>query len=275
MNFIDFSSKYKPEIEKQLSLIFAEYDDGIFSMMKYGLLSKGKRIRPLLTLLSFWQSGKKIDDELIKASLIAEIIHSYSLIHDDLPEMDNDSTRRGEETVWKKFGSGNAVLAGDGLLTFAFNFLSELNIPDETKIKLVYSLSLAAGPSNMIRGQQYDLFSAEKIKNIDDLEFMYLMKTGALMTYSTTAGGILSGADEETIRAFNVFGANFGIAFQLRDDLDDAKQISDQDKNTSLKFKSSTEVEELILDHKKMAMSAIDSIENADNKVWSDVLDLI
>ncbi|MDR0899510.1 MAG: polyprenyl synthetase family protein [Lactobacillaceae bacterium] len=275
MNFKDFAQTYKPQINAALEKSLEEYEDDIFLMMKYSLLSPGKRIRPLLTLLSYQEFSKnKINQDIIDASIPVEYIHSYSLVHDDLPEMDGDELRRGQETSWKKFGPGNAVLVGDGLQTFAFKIIANLNVPDIYKVKLVYNLAQASGPENMIRGQQYDLFSTDKINNIDDLEFMFLMKTGALMMYSATAGVVLAGGNQEQLRAMNVFGGNFGIAFQLRDDLDDATQTSDQPKNTSLKFKTSDGIENLIQEHKKIALDAITDLVS-DVKPWNDLLELI
>ncbi|WP_177159903.1 polyprenyl synthetase family protein, partial [Oenococcus oeni] len=101
--------------------------------------------------------------------------------------------------------------------------ISNLSLPESIRLRLIYNLALAAGPDNMVRGQQYDLFSQDKVESIDDLEFIHLMKTGALMTYAATAGGILAGLSDDKLRALNIYGANLGIAFQIKDDLRDIK----------------------------------------------------
>jgi geranylgeranyl diphosphate synthase type II len=275
MRFNDFSKQYQPKINSELQKIFDSSQDKIFEFMNYALLSEGKRLRPLITLLAIKTLGKQISDLEIKASVPVELIHSYSLIHDDLPEMDNDELRRNEPTTWKKYGVGNAVLAGDGLLTYAFKLLAGIELPDPIKIKLIYSLSLAAGPENMVRGQQYDLFSEKNVENVDDLAFVHLMKTGALFAYAATAGGNLAGASDDAIRNLNIFGLNFGIAFQFADDLNDFQKDQTLEKHTILNFMNIEEAQKTIDEYKQLAKAAIENISDIATQPWFDLLELI
>ncbi len=275
MKFKDFSNRYLPEINNDLSNYFADRDDDIFRMITYALNSTGKRLRPLLTLATFAAAGNVINDSTIEAATAVEFVHAYSLVHDDLPEMDDDTKRRNQSSTWKKFGVGNAVLVGDGLLTEAFKKISNLSLPESIRLRLIYNLALAAGPDNMVRGQQYDLFSQDKVESIDDLEFIHLMKTGALMTYAATAGGILAGLSDDKLRALNIYGANLGIAFQIKDDLRDIKQDEEENKKSFPRLigvqKSQTGLEE----HLKISANAIKEIPDFQNTVLLDLLDRI
>ncbi|MCV3296052.1 MAG: polyprenyl synthetase family protein [Oenococcus sp.] len=273
MKFEVFSDRYLPKINQELKAYFSDRDDDIFDMISYALNSAGKRLRPLITLAVYAAAGKVIDDTAIKAATAVEFVHAYSLVHDDLPEMDNDSKRRGQDSVWKTYGVGNAVLVGDGLLTEAFKKLADLPIPDSLRLRLIYSLALAAGPDNMVRGQQYDLFSKEKVQSVEDLEFVHLMKTGSLMTYAATAGGILAGLPENALRYLNVYGANLGIAFQIKDDLKDIEQDKAEHKNSFPKLAGVDGSQAELAEHVKAAREAIEKIPNFQHSVLTDLLD--
>lgn len=275
MNFDQFSKEYLPKINKHLNDYFAGQDDDIFRIMNYSLNSTGKRLRPLLTLAVLSSAFKTIDKPQIEAAAAVEFVHAYSLVHDDLPEMDNDDRRRGQASVWKRFGVGNAVLAGDGLLTEAFKKLSDLLLPEDMKIKLIYNLSLAAGPFNMVRGQQLDLFSRQKIESVKDLELVHLMKTGALMTYAATAGGILADLSVDKIRQLNIFGANLGIAFQIRDDLDDIQQDKRERKESFPIMIGIDDSKKELEEHKKIAIDALNKIDDFQKKILLDLVEKI
>ncbi|MFT8324976.1 polyprenyl synthetase family protein [Oenococcus sicerae] len=275
MKFKEFSQRYLPQINHNLAEYFADRDDDIFKIMVYSLNSAGKRLRPLLTLASFASSGKVIDSSIIDAATAVEFVHAYSLVHDDLPEMDDDEKRRGQASTWKEFGVGNAVLAGDGLLTEAFKKLSDLQLPEAVRLKLIYSLALAAGPDNMIRGQQYDLFSQEKVESVEDLEFVHLMKTGALMTYAATAGGVLAGLSNEKIRALNVYGANLGIAFQIKDDLTDITQDEKEHKKSFPSLVGTKKSQENLNEHLKLAADALKQVPDFQSSLLLDLLDQV
>ncbi len=226
MNFNQFRKKYVPQINNCLNNYFSVKSDDIFKIMKYALTSNGKRIRPLISLATYYSAGKNISNEIISIVSIVEFVHAYSLVHDDLPEMDNDSKRRNKDSVWKKYGVGNAVLGGDGLLTEAFKKITDAHIPEKIKLKLIHNLAKAAGPENMVRGQQFDLFGKTKIKSVENLKLVHLMKTGALISYSAVTGGILASLSFDALDELSKFGNNLGIAFQIKDDLNDI----DQDK---------------------------------------------
>ncbi|MDN6967576.1 polyprenyl synthetase family protein [Oenococcus sp. UCMA 17063] len=275
MKFKDFSNRYLPKINNDLSNYFVDRDDDIFKMITYALDSTGKRLRPLLTLAAFAASGNVINDNTIKAATAVEFVHAYSLVHDDLPEMDDDAKRRNQPSTWKEFGVGNAVLVGDGLLTEAFKKISNLSLPESIRLRLIYNLALAAGPDNMVRGQQYDLFSQDKVESIDDLEFIHLMKTGALMTYAATAGGILAGLSDDKLRALNIYGANLGIAFQIKDDLRDIKQDEEENKKSFPRLIGVDKSQLELKKHLEISANAIKEIPDFQNTVLLDLLDKI
>ena len=190
----------------------------LYEAMNYSLLQGGKRIRPILTKAVL--EAMKVDASLYKEFLCAlECIHTYSLIHDDLPEMDNDELRRGKPTNHKKFGQAIAVLAGDGLLTTSFEWLSLTDIDNDKKIKLISQLALAAGPQGMVSGQTDDILGESKKYNLEELKHLHAGKTGALLRYACVAGGILSDASDNQLELLRKYGENFGLAFQIYDDL--------------------------------------------------------
>jgi farnesyl diphosphate synthase len=209
------------------ALLSSETRDGeiarparLLAAMRHGVLNGGKRLRPALVLESAALFGGDADAALrVAASL--ECVHCYSLIHDDLPAMDNDDFRRGQPTVHKAFDEAGAILAGDSLLTFAFEVVAapETPLPAEGKVRLTLALARAAGLGGMAGGQALDL-EAEK-RRLDETETMTMqsMKTGALIRYACEAGAILAEASEEDRRRMVRFGEIIGLAFQLRDDL--------------------------------------------------------
>lgn len=184
--------------------------------MFYSLLSDGKRFRPVLSMLTAKAFNKPYSLVLPLAAAV-ELIHTYSLIHDDLPLMDNDDTRRGRPTNHKVYGDAMALLAGDGLLTAAFSVLAQSASPHA--ITAVQLLSEAAGPRGMVGGQVLDI----ETKNPDAtlLEEIHKRKTGALIQVSVEAAAVLCGATPEQQKSLAEYGANLGMAFQLADDLQD------------------------------------------------------
>lgn len=184
--------------------------------MFYSLLSDGKRFRPLLSLLTARAFGKTMESVLPLAAAV-ELIHTYSLIHDDLPLMDNDDMRRGRPTNHKVYGEAMALLAGDGLLTAAFSVLAQSSSPNA--IQAVHLLSEAAGPRGMVGGQVLDIDS--KTPDLELLEEIHKCKTGALIRVSVEAAAVLCGATPEQQSALAEYGANLGLAFQLADDIQD------------------------------------------------------
>ncbi len=195
----------------------------VYEAMRYSLMAGGKRLRPMLTIAVCDMLGGNLEDALIFGTAI-ECIHTYSLIHDDLPCMDNDDLRRGMPTCHKAFGETTALLAGDGLLTLAFERMADFgkyqSISFETAVKVIAEVAKCAGGQGMIGGQVVDLKneSAENVTE-DELSYMHGCKTGALIRGAALAGAIVAGADGGQIRCITEFADKLGLAFQIRDDI--------------------------------------------------------
>lgn len=192
----------------------------LFAAMRHGVLNGGKRMRPVLVIESAALFGGDRAAALRVAAAL-ECIHCYSLIHDDLPAMDNDDFRRGQPTVHKAFDDAAAILAGDGLLTYAFDILGapETDLPAKRKLELTLHLARAAGPGGMAGGQALDLEAEKGGLGEAETTVMQSMKTGALIRFAAEAGAIIAGADSEERGRMVRFGEIVGLAFQLRDDL--------------------------------------------------------
>ena len=212
----------KQSIEQWLSTVLhspiPEYKR-LYEAMNYSLLQGGKRIRPILTKAVL--DAMKVDVSLYKEFLCAlECIHTYSLIHDDLPAMDNDDYRRGNLTNHKVYGDGMAILAGDGLLTYAFQLCSENTTASaEQKIKAIQCLATAAGPEGMVGGQAFDLLSEGKHIPLEELKILHSGKTGALFNAAIELGLILSNADQAKYAAYMTYANCLGLLFQITDDI--------------------------------------------------------
>ncbi|WP_367333761.1 polyprenyl synthetase family protein [Limosilactobacillus sp.] len=189
--------------------------------MNYSVMAGGKRLRPTLTLATVEMLGGQVTPAVMRAATALELLHTYSLIHDDLPAMDNDNLRRGKPTNHCKFGAGIATLAGDGLLTLAFQWITENDLPAKTRARLALTLAKAAGPAGMVAGQARDIEGEHEHLNLDQLRYLHREKTGALLHYAVVAGGIITDQDEEILRALADFGNHYGLAFQIYDDLMD------------------------------------------------------
>jgi len=192
---------------------------GLHKAMRYSVLAGGKRLRPVLCLASAEAAGGN-DKPAMPAALAIEILHTYTLIHDDLPCMDNDDLRRGKPTCHVAFGEANAVLAGDALLTLAFEWLAAATPPAPyAPNSLILELARAAGSLGVIGGQVADLASEEKTPDADMVEFIHVHKTGALIKAAVRIGGICAGAGEADLNALSVYGEKAGLAFQIADDI--------------------------------------------------------
>ena len=217
-----FLETSKQSIEQWLSTVLhspiPEYKR-LYEAMNYSLLQGGKRIRPILTKAVL--DAMKVDASLYKEFLCAlECIHTYSLIHDDLPAMDNDDYRRGNLTNHKVYGDGMAILAGDGLLTYAFQLCSENTTASaEQKIKAIQCLATAAGPEGMVGGQAFDLLSEGKHIPLEELKVLHSGKTGALFNAAIELGLILSNADQAKYAAYMTYANCLGLLFQITDDI--------------------------------------------------------
>lgn len=194
----------------------------IFRSMRYSLFAGGKRLRPILCMAAAETVGGDIETVFPVACAI-EMIHTYSLIHDDLPSMDNDDFRRGVPTNHKVFGEGIAVLAGDALLTEAFHLMSNREIiakvAPEALLQTIGEISHAAGFYGMIGGQVVDLESEGKDTDLETLDYIHRHKTEALLTVSIRSGAILAGASDDDLAALSEYGKGIGLAFQITDDI--------------------------------------------------------
>ncbi|MCE5193900.1 MAG: polyprenyl synthetase family protein [Nitrospiraceae bacterium] len=191
----------------------------------YSLSAGGKRIRPILCIASYEACGGNTEGIIPYASSL-EFIHTYSLIHDDLPAMDNDDLRRGKPTNHKVFGEGMAILAGDGLLTEAFYLLSKNKSPKITEsalLKVIEEISKASGVLGMVGGQAQDLLSENSEPDEETLLFMHNRKTAALIIASVRTGGILAGCKDDMLKKLSEYAENIGLAFQVVDDILDVE----------------------------------------------------
>ena len=194
-------------------------EDLLSKSMHYSLVGGGKRIRPVLAMAAAECVGGN-PQEILPAAVAIEFIHTYSLIHDDLPSMDNDDYRRGKLSNHKVFGEGYAVLAGDALLTYAFEILSsELQFPAERQLRVLNEVALAAGKIGMVGGQVADLEGEGRTLSLADIENIHKTKTGALLVVSARLGAILSGGNEEQVSALTRYARALGLAFQIKDDI--------------------------------------------------------
>lgn len=192
----------------------------IHSAIRWSLFAGGKRLRPALVLASGRAFGSG-DETLIDAACAFEMVHTYSLIHDDLPSMDDDDLRRGLPTCHVQFGEATAILAGDALQTLAFQILAESDALEPTlRIKLLGELARAAGtPGGMIAGQVFDLDAESRQVSVEELDRIHQHKTGALIVAATRCGAIIAGASPEELAALTRFSSQLGLLFQITDDL--------------------------------------------------------
>lgn len=233
MNIKEYFSRCGAIVEKWLDERIESYS--VFSSrltesMRYSLFAGGKRLRPALMFASFGIFSQR-DETVIPYAASIEALHTYSLIHDDLPAMDDDDLRRGRPTNHKVFGEAEAILAGDALLTKAFEFASDRSntpgVTDSIRVNAVYALSLAAGDKGMVAGQFADIEAESKSACAEMVDFIHLNKTAALIRYSVSMGAILAGRDYEDFIRLDSFGKNLGIAFQIIDDILDITSDTD------------------------------------------------
>lgn len=214
----------KEAIDRKLESILPRGDSLLYQAMRYSVLGGGKRFRPLLLLSSGEEFGVRAEDALPFACAV-ELIHNYSLVHDDLPSMDDDDFRRGEPSCHKAFGEDIALLTGDALLTLAFEVMASALLErdsDTQKEQAIVELSRHAGTEGMIGGQLLDITLSPETISKELFHELIQKKTAALITASVRIGAILGGANESQMEAVTAFGENIGLAFQTRDDLLDA-----------------------------------------------------
>lgn len=210
------------EVNKSLGYYVKKYKESpdiLKEAIKYSVENSGKRFRPILCLLTVKSLGKDYRMVLPTACAI-EFIHTYSLIHDDLPAIDNDDLRRGKPTCHKKFGEDIAILAGDALFAEAFNIIIKYQIADDrTKIKILEEIADASGASGIVAGQIVDVYFSGKKISKKKLEYMHRNKTGKMITASVRCAAILYGVSNDYLKKFTEYSENLGLAFQITDDI--------------------------------------------------------
>lgn len=249
----------------------------IYKAMRYSVFAGGKRLRPILMTEVCKMCGGRIEDVMPFACAM-EMIHTYSLIHDDLPAMDNDDLRRGLPTNHVKFGEATAILAGDALLNKAFETSAKYGSKAPNAMRALSVLADSSGTEGMIGGQIVDMESEGKEIDASRLRYIHLLKTGAIIRSSCVIGAVTANADEKEISAVDEFASNLGVAFQIRDDMldvtGDEKSLgkpigSDEksEKNTYVKLFGLEKSEEMVKEYSK---KAIDSL-----KIFSDKADFL
>lgn len=278
MDIRQYLKEKKAIVDTALQRYFLDSDNKplktLKESMKYSLFAGGKRLRPILCIAGAEAVGGSYRDVLPVACAL-EFIHTYSLIHDDLPVMDDDDLRRGRPTNHKVFGEAIALLAGDGLLTDAFYIMSTNRNTDPKR--LLWAINIiaeAAGSNGMVGGQVVDIQSEGKDVDMTMLEFIHSHKTGALIAASVTSGVILAGGSENDIKAISRYGKNIGLAFQIADDILNVigdpellgKNVgSDKDKH-KVTYPAIVGLEKSKEIQKKLVKNAISSLEHFDSK---------
>lgn len=224
----EFFNEISALVSAELDLLIPEQGEGPTALrdaVRWSLFGGGKHFRPAL-LFAVGRTFGAEDPVLVRTAAAIEMIHTYSLIHDDLPSMDNDDLRRGRATCHIKFGEATAILAGDALQALSFQAIADDDrLGDSVKIKLIRGLARAA--ARMVAGQQWDLEGEGKDLGITEVEQIHLNKTGALISFSARAGAIIADVDEETFLKVSVFGSRLGLLFQITDDLLDVTGSTD------------------------------------------------
>ncbi|MGC2109179.1 MAG: polyprenyl synthetase family protein [Candidatus Korobacteraceae bacterium] len=206
-----------------------QYPSPIHQAMRHSVFAGGKRLRPILCMETAQVIEGCVAEGVEELAAALEMLHTYSLIHDDLPALDNDDLRRGLPTCHKAFGEATAILAGDALQTYAYEVLSKLRCPAEARVAIIAEIAHATGSvDGMIGGQVMDLEAEHTRPDARTLEYIHRSKTGALLTASVVSGGLYAGADQAQIQSLRTFGQNIGLAFQIVDDVLDVTQTSEQ-----------------------------------------------
>lgn len=255
------------ELSQALEKRWIEFNSQVAKAAAYSLLLPSKRLRPIFCLETC-RAFSGSHTGAMSAALALEMIHTYSLIHDDLPAMDNDDLRRGKPTNHKVFGEARAILAGDALLTYAFQVIGE----DEAnsaghRVQLISELARAAGVSGMILGQDLDI--ANEVHRLEDLEKLHRLKTGALLASSLVMGGICGEQEAEVLNQLRDFGIQMGLAFQIRDDVLDVegdekmgKPIKSDERNSKPTYVSVLGLEEAKAEQRRWLDQALQTLNS-------------
>ena len=207
----------------------AQHPTSIHQAMRHSVFAGGKRLRPILCMEGGRMVAGSLPAGIEDLGAALEMLHTYSLIHDDLPALDNDDLRRGRPTCHKVFGEATAILAGDALQTQAYEVLARLRCPAEARVRIIEEIARGTGTiDGMIGGQVVDLEAEHRKPDLKMLEYIHRAKTAALITASVVSGGLYAGADDQTVAKLHSFGQNIGLAFQIVDDVLDLTQTSEQ-----------------------------------------------
>lgn len=273
-----FISDHLPAIDDKLNDMLATVNvsETLKSSMAYSVNAGGKRIRPLLVLATLEDLGVESADALTVACAV-ELIHTYSLIHDDLPCMDDDDFRRGKPTNHKVYGQGVAVLAGDALQTLAFEGLTNLqDTPATDALRIIQILSVAAGAQGMVGGQMLDVEGETKSLSLMELETVHVHKTGALLSSCIEAGAVLAGLHQEKTLQLKTFAWNIGLAFQIKDDILDITSTTEElgktagsdvlsDKSTYPSLLGLEGAMDRLAEHQRLAKSSLAFLEHEES----------
>ena len=270
----DLMQRYMERTEEYLARCFTNEapQKKLFDAMRYSLLAGGKRLRPVMVLAFCELCGGNAENVLPFAAAL-EMVHTYSLIHDDLPCMDNDDYRRGKLTNHRVFGEATAVLAGDALLTAAFGQLASAKLPAERIVEAVRVLSLCAGEMGMVGGQVLDMDAEMRICTEQEVIDIQSRKTGALISAACQLGVIAAGGSSKQQTAAAQYADSLGLAFQIQDDIldviGDAGKLGkatgvDKNKNTFVRLYGVETCKEMVARETEKAVHALDSFDNAD-----------
>ena len=280
MDIKSYLNKKKTIVDKALETLVPKaktFPSSVFEAMRYSLFAGGKRVRPILAIAAAEALGAKTTGLLPIAGSL-ELIHTYSLIHDDLPAMDNDDFRRGRPTCHKVYGEAIAILAGDGLLTMAFEALSDPRrlkaVPANRLVPIIREISIASGVFGMVSGQVVDMESEGKDVDFPTLEYIHTHKTGALIRASVRVGAMYAKAGEKRMKALTRYGEMVGLAFQIADDILDItgkQEVIGKDVGSDLKkgkktFPSFYGLEESRRRAVEVVENAIASLKDFDRK---------
>lgn len=268
INLADYLEQRRNMVERAMRLAFGENLNSVEGAACYSLFLKSKRLRPILCLEVAKAFGCN-EEGAMPAAVALEMLHTYSLIHDDLPAMDDDDLRRGQPTNHKKYGEATAILAGDGLLTKSFEVLATAeNISPEIRVQWVKELALASGMQGMVLGQEIDL-KMQSSSTLQELENLHLKKTGALIAAAVVMGAIAAQVDEETQGKLRDYALQMGLAFQIRDDVLDieggaeiGKTIKSDEKNSKSTYVSLLGLEKAKLESETWYERALKSLSN-------------
>ena len=277
MNLEQRCMEYRQYLETYLKDFYGQFHDmpqkPLLDAMEYSLFAGGKRLRPIFTFEFCRMAGGDWKKAAPFAAAV-EMIHTYSLIHDYLPAMDNDDLRRGQPTNHKVFGEGMAILAGDALLTDAFSVASFAQLPDPGQMGYAISvLAQCAGSLGMVGGQALDILSQDRTLTEQEVTDIQTRKTGALINAACVLGVVSAGGSEEQVKAAGMFAGALGLAFQIRDDMLDVvgsqeemgKGVgTDSEKNTFVRLYGLEQCEALVQKYTRFAVSRLDTFEDHD-----------